>query len=150
MQIYWIEPNKIAVNHAPNEGDLRSLHEQGIRAIVSLTEKPIVDADSELLDKLDIVYYHAAIKDFHAPTIPQTLGILEFIEQMEASGRPVYMHCFAGLQRTGTILHAYYLLKGEPLKDVKTRIKVARPMSSFDSLTNVQQEFLLRLCENAR
>lgn len=42
MKISWIEPNTLAASGIPIDAkDVRSLHLQGIRAIISLTEQPL-------------------------------------------------------------------------------------------------------------
>src|SRR5882757_4702843 len=116
MDISWIEPNVLAASPLPlSATDIRSLHEQGIRAIITLTESPITSQrgiTSELLAELEITPLHLSINDFGAPDNQQVVEAMTFIEQMQAENKPVLLHCKVGQGRTGTLLHAYYLNKG--------------------------------------
>ena len=147
----WIEENKLAACACPMRGELLTIADYGIGAILTLTEIPLIDLTNttdEQLSKMGFETLHAPIVDMHAPDEELARHACQWIDLMLEDVKPVLLHCLGGIGRTGTILHAYYLLKGELLEDVKGRIKSARPMSSYDSLTKVQQEFLLRLSEN--
>ncbi len=113
MDISWIEPNVLAASPLPlNTADICSLHTQGIRAIITLTERPITVQNgitSELLTELEITPLHVSIDDFGAPDNQQVMSAISFIDQMQAENKPVLVHCKAGQGRTGTLLHAYYL-----------------------------------------
>ena len=66
---------------------------------------------------------------------------------MKVEGRPVYLHCHAGVGRTGTMAHAVYLMSGMNLEDVKAKIKMTRPTSQFLMLSDVQKTFLENLAK---
>jgi len=47
MKISWIEPDVLAASAIPIDAkDLQSLHDQGVRAIISLTEQPVTSFKS--------------------------------------------------------------------------------------------------------
>jgi protein-tyrosine phosphatase len=144
MKIDWIEPNHLAASGIPiTTKDIHSLNSQGIRAIVSLTEQPITiyrEITPQLLAELDMVYLHIPIPDQYAPDIAQAHSFLQFIGQMKAQGRPTLVHCHAGIGRTGTILHLYYLAQGATFEEAKTKVKMYRPQSTL--LSERQKEFL--------
>ena len=149
MDITWIEPNVLAVSQMPRDmADVQSLREQGIRAIVSLTEYPlntIRDFRQATFDKLGIAYLHAPVLDFQAPTIECAQAVIDFIAQMREAGRPVLLHCYAGVGRTGTLLHAYYLTQGLSLAEAQTRIEQISPRNRYEVCSPSQQEFLEKL-----
>ena len=146
MDISWIEPHILAASPLPaSEADIRSLHVQGIRAIVTLTERPITTQrgiTSELLRELEITPLHVSIDDFGAPDNQQVAEAMNFIYQMQAENKPVLVHCKVGQGRTGTLLHAYYLNKGWSLNDARERVWEKRPLCDFNNLSQEQQAFL--------
>jgi atypical dual specificity phosphatase len=130
MKISWIEPAVLAASGIPLDAkDLRALHAQGIRAILSLTEHPLLafrEITLALLDELDIAYLHVPIPDQHPPTHEQARHILRLIQTMATQQRPLLIHCHAGVGRTGTILHLYYLAQGHSWDETKAKIRATR------------------------
>lgn len=145
MKISWIEPNLLAASAIPIDAkDLQSLHDQGLRAIISLTEQPLTIFKSismELLKKIDIIYLHVPVPDQHPPTMEQAHAIVQFIEAMRTQQRPVLVHCHAGIGRTGTILHLYYIAQSLSFDQANDMVKRRRPYSAM--LSSRQQAFLV-------
>ncbi|MFN8374258.1 MAG: dual specificity protein phosphatase family protein [Anaerolineae bacterium] len=146
MKIDWIEPGILAANSIPaGSRDIQWLHEQGIRAIVTLTEQPLTvqyDVTPAFFDRLEISYKHIPVIDFEAPDEQQVLDARMFIDQMRDQGKPVFIHCYAGVGRTGTMLHSYYLLRGLSLDEAKAKVLATRRLARFDELSESQQVFL--------
>ena len=144
MHCSWIEPNILAAGSIPvEEKDIRSLHAENIRAIITLTERPITafhEITTELLDKLDIYYLHAPIPDQHPPTLEQAQQILLFINNMKLQSRPVFVHCQAGVGRTGTILHLYFMMQGMTFEEADAIVRAKRVQCIL--LTDAQVAFL--------
>ena len=151
MNISWIEKGVLAASPLPRrDADLQALHEQGIRAILTLTERPLTaqrEISPGMPDQLDITLLNIAIDDFHPPTPEQAEEAVAFIDQMAAEGRPVLVHCLAGQGRTGCVLHAYYLLKGYGLQDAKYAVSMRRPICDFNGLSDAQQVFIEHFAE---
>jgi atypical dual specificity phosphatase len=149
MKIDWIERGVLAASASPTSAqDIESLHEQGIRAIVTLRERSLTalrDITPKLLQKLDIQYLHVPVVDFEPPDEQQVLDVKIFIDEMRARRKPVYLHCYAGIGRTGTLLHGYYLLKGMSLEEAKAKVLATRPAACFDELSDTQRAFLYDL-----
>ncbi len=154
MNISWIEPNVLAASPLPSkEADIRSLYDQGIRAVITLTERPLIarqGVTTELLNTLSIATVHLPIDDFAAPNIQQVTQVMTFIDQMQRENKPVLVHCKVGQGRTGTLLHAYYLNKGWSLSDARSRILETRPLCSFSDLSQEQQTFLQEYAATGR
>jgi atypical dual specificity phosphatase len=146
MKIDWIEAGALAASGIPlRQKDIESLYDQGIRAIVTLTEQPLTiqkEVTTDLLSKLDITCLHIPIIDQHPPNMLQVHQLTQFINEMKAAGRPVLIHCYAGVGRTGTMLHAYFLATGLSLEEAKSKVKSGRMVSQFIMLADSQQRFL--------
>lgn len=146
MNISWIEPGVLAASPLPSKkADIRHLYDQGIRAIITLTKRPVAAQQgitTELLSALSIATLHLPIDDFAAPNNRQVAQAMTFIDQMQRENKPVLVHCKVGQGRTGTLLHAYYLNKGWSLSDARSRILETRPLCNFSDLSQEQQTFL--------
>src|SRR5258706_10758501 len=143
MNISWLEPGILAASSIPmGRDDLYSLREQGIGAILTLTEHPLTmqaKIDAALFAALDLVVCHCPIRDFAAPDSDTAQRALAFINDMAAQGRATLVHCYAGQGRTGTVLHAYYLSKGLELQQAQDYVKSRRPTCTFTNLSVLQR-----------
>ena len=146
MKIDWIEPGLLAASGIPlGVKDLKSLHEQGIRAIVTLTEHPLTaqaEISTQVLGEIGLTCLHAPVADQQPPDVATVWRITQFLRQMKAQAKPVLLHCHAGIGRTGTLLHAYYLTQGWSLEDAKAKVRADKPSSQFLMLSEAQKEFL--------
>lgn len=144
MKFDWIEPGVLAASSIPLKvQDLQSLRKNGIRAIVSLTEHPLTtfsDVTLQVFDELEITYLHSPIPDGYPPDLAQARKILRFIDQMKAQGRATFIHCHAGVGRTGTVLHMYYLAQGLSLEEAKEQVRSRRLQCIL--LSDHQEAFL--------
>ena len=64
-----------------------------------------------------------------APTIPQMYQFVQTVEQGEAAGVPVGVHCTAGLGRSGTMAAAWFVYQGETADEALYHIRQVRPGS---------------------
>lgn len=149
MKITWVEDNIVACGGIPvSVENMESLKNDGIRAVITLTEHPITVQKAlppEVVADMGFEILHVPVVDQHPPVREQAQQVLDFMTKMQQDQKPVYLHCHAGVGRTGTMLHAVYLLSGMSFDDVKQKIKMKRPASQFFILSDIQKVFLEQL-----
>lgn len=102
--------------------DCRALREQGIGAVISLTERPMPEVALSGLE-----YLHVPVADMSPPSPGDIERFMRFAVPREDTG--VGVHCHAGLGRTGTLLACYLTHTAyEPL-DAVAEIRRLRPGS---------------------
>jgi atypical dual specificity phosphatase len=115
LRFYWVIEDALAGCSRPGapggdvDRDLATLRGHGIGALLSLTESPLPRG---ALARHDILGLHLPVDDFHAPTTPQMLEALAFLDDARSTSTPVAVHCLAGQGRTGTVLAAYLIRGG--------------------------------------
>ncbi len=82
---------------------IKFLRQQGITAIISLTEQPL---PPQLLENQNIKYLHYPLADHQAADPAKILEIVKHLQKLVSSGEKVLVHCLAGLGRTGMVLTA--------------------------------------------
>lgn len=144
----WIVPGELAAMPVPGrdrqlDQDAAFLEQEGIRVLVSLTEEP---PDSETLSSHSIKQAHLPIQDYAPPTLEQMNEFAALVQQEAAAGKPVGVHCTAGLGRSGTMAAAYLVSTGASADDAITIIRELRP----GSIETAAQEDAIRLFEENR
>lgn len=147
----WIVPGVLAglahpggssYDAAMDQAGLRQvlgfLREQGIGAIVSLTEYPL---DSTTVEACGFEYLQRPIPDMEPPSIDDIETFVEFVDKASPRGIGVGVHCLAGMGRTGTMLACYLVSKGEDASVAVARVRRERPGSVE---TPAQEEVVLQ------
>ncbi|NKB69947.1 MAG: protein phosphatase [Candidatus Latescibacteria bacterium] len=121
--------------------DLEQLHNNGIGAIVSLTENPL---DRNIVQAKGLRYLHIPIADMCPPTLDDVFAFIEFAGEAAKEKRKILVHCGAGMGRTGTMLACYLVNDGFDAGRAIEQTRRQRP----GSVETEEQEQLVYLYAN--
>ena len=124
---YWVVPGRFAAGEYPGDWDrdeagrrLRTLLRAGIDHFIDLTRpndglKPYgqVAAEQARVEGVEFRREHHPIVDMSVPRRPgEMTAILDAIDDAMADGRTVYVHCWGGIGRTGTVVGCWLVRHG--------------------------------------
>jgi protein-tyrosine phosphatase len=162
---YWVVPGRLlagaypgALDAAEHRAKIQRLLDAGIRAFINLTE-----ADERGRGGQPFIRYEEAVqglarsrgvsrsclrfpvRDLGVPTVEQMRTILDAIDQALAEQRPVYLHCWGGVGRTGVVVACWMLRHGltttDSFRQVLTQLRQAdRERGHRPSPENTHQE----------
>lgn len=162
---YWVVPGKLLAGCYPGDGGaeqenmkLKGLVKAGIRYVVNLMVEdevnhlgqPFKPYEPVLADMaggmwIEVVTRRIPIRDLGVPAKETMVCILDLIDREIEWGRSVYLHCWGGRGRTGTVVGCYLVRHGE--KDPLEAIKALRkndPTAIYPSPeTGEQREMVL-------
>lgn len=126
---YWVIPGKILAGAFPGDKDpsttrvkLKGLFDAGVRCIINLMEtdetnhagnpfadytKPFQDIAGEYHAK--VICQRFPIQDLGLPDPAKMTLILDTVDHFVDAGKPVYIHCWGGIGRTGTTVGCYLM-----------------------------------------
>lgn len=148
LDFSFVIPGKLAGMARPGPGPaleatLADLSAEGVGAVVSLTESPL---DATALQVAGMQYLHLPVMDFSPPTPAQVERFVLFVDQANAAGRAVVVHCTAGRGRTGTMLACYLVHIGLGAGEAIDSVRRIRP----GSIETAEQEDAVRAYDRTR
>ncbi|MGK2960658.1 MAG: protein-tyrosine phosphatase family protein [Gemmatimonadaceae bacterium] len=156
---YWLPGASLAAGPHPgfDVETIRMLLDAGIRAFIDLTEERELDSYEVFLEEeaaqrdIDVSYSRFAIRDGHAPDRDLMERILDAVADAHTEERAVYVHCWGGIGRTGTVAGCWLVEQGYSSDDALDLVqslykKYRRPSAHFPRSpeTNAQHAFVRR------
>lgn len=123
-ELHWVLPDRLAGAARPGlsgdlDDDVRELSRLDIRRVVTLTEVPL-DLDGR---QVSFEVTHFPIDDMGLPTPRAALPVCLQVAEDLSNGRPVLLHCKAGLGRTGTMLAACLVILGQEAEEAVAAVR---------------------------
>ena len=158
---YWVIPGRFRAGEHPARGSvdgtklkLRWLLGLGINYIMDLTEPGEADVDYPILIdneaaslNIKVIYKRSSIQDWSVPSQDMIGEILNMIDSAHAEGKNIYIHCFGGRGRTGTVVGCYLARHGrtgiEALKMIQELRKDIPDDDKQSPETNKQRKMVL-------
>lgn len=157
---YWVEPGRLLAGEYPAGGSLAETTERlqkllaaGVTLFLDLTADGEVSAYDALFDYVQgervIQHVRHRIKDHNVPESPQVMQkILDTIDMHVSERGVVYVHCRAGIGRTGTVVGCYLIRCGlepdaalERMNDLWAECERSRTWPAIPE-TDAQIEFI--------
>lgn len=147
VESYWVEENLLLAGEYPGSIDpgearkkIDSFLESGIRTFVDLTQPhELVPYEAILREEARIYdykteYYRFGIRDGSIPSTQTMKLILNTIDSAIEKNSPVYVHCWGGVGRTGTVVGCYFVRRGMTAQKALERLDAlykTRPRDLF-------------------
>ena len=124
---YWLVPGRFAAGEYPGEKDpaqaavkLRTLLGAGIDHFIDLTEQrdglepyAAIAQEEARSAASSIAHERHPIADLGVPgSLDEMTAILDAIDEALDNGRTVYLHCWGGVGRTGTVVGCWLVRHG--------------------------------------
>lgn len=164
---YWVVPGKLLAGYYPGsrnpataEKKLKGLLAHGVRHIVNLMEEDELNFSGERFVPYEAMLKNIAkemnipikilrqpIRDTHVPIADTMVAILDEIDGAIQNNPIVYLHCWGGRGRTGTVVGCYLARHGmgigEAAIDLLEVLRRNDPISHLPSPeTAIQAEFV--------
>ena len=130
---YWVLPGRLLAGEYPGAKDGADAHRRlhhflaaGITLFLDLTrewESGLVPYELALREEatavqraaelgLAVEYRRMTIADLDVPSVPFMRQILDTLDEALQAGHVVYVHCWGGIGRTGTVVGCYLVRHG--------------------------------------
>lgn len=128
LTCYWVIPGRLLAgeyplvkyNEAASRARLRRLLELGIDTFLNLTQphetipyQPLLEEEAGWLERTVTCLRHP-IRDFGVPTRAEMRAILDAIGTSLQNSNALYLHCYGGIGRTGTVVGCHLARRGTP------------------------------------
>lgn len=164
---YWVIPGRLLAGYYPGDLDpsteinkLNGLLDVGVQLVINLMSPDEISTNGKPFQSYEPVLKNLAkernleiecrrfpIKDMSTPTPLQMRMILDTIDTALANNKVIYIHCWGGLGRTGTVIGCFLSRHGLASgSEAITKIALLRqdmPGSELNSPETIAQEVMV-------
>lgn len=133
---YWVEPGALLAGEYPGSHEeaesaarLDALREAGVTSFLDLTEEGELPPYQPLL-RAGVRYRRLGVRDFSCPSKDEMRAILDLVDAEVARGETVYVHCWGGVGRTGTVVGCWLARHGLAGEEALGRLAQLRAAST--------------------
>lgn len=144
---YWVQENRFLAGEYPGGFNAASARrridaflEAGINTFIDLTQphelvpyEPIVSEQARIYE-MNAVCHRVPIRDHSIPSRETMVHILNLMDEALNAGRNIYVHCWGGIGRTGTVVGCHLVRHGmshEVALAEVNRLYKTRPANGF-------------------
>gem|GEM_PF-976352 len=145
-KLYTVVEEKLVAGAYPSskieserDSILQTLINKGIDVVINLMESEETDHQGDLFfdyqasfESRGIDVYHFSIEDLSVPSKDLMIEILNTIDYLISRGNKVYVHCWGGIGRAGTVIGCYLL-----------RHHLAMPENVFTKISELKKNSVL-------
>ncbi len=151
---YWLVPGRLLAGEYPGattkdeaRQKLRSFLDAGVDFFLDLTEEdeglepyaPLLQEEAFARDRT-VVHLRLPIRDLDVPSAERMREIQGAINSALEAGQTVYVHCWGGVGRTGTVIGCYLVEQEVSGSEALAEIRRRRRQKSPE--TRAQEEFV--------
>jgi protein tyrosine phosphatase (PTP) superfamily phosphohydrolase (DUF442 family) len=124
--------DKVLRGANPTHEGYEGLHASGVTTIVDLRAETYAHKDDAFIESLGLRVVHLPIRDGQTPSDEQQAAFAQIVGESEG---PVFLHCGAGVGRTGVVAARYLVETGQlsPLEALARNLEVGPPSLEQDA-----------------
>ena len=119
---------------APTTEGYRGLARAGITTVVDLRAEDGLEHDAQVVRELGMKLVHIPLRDGQVPSDDE---VEAFLAATHGSAGPIFVHCGAGVGRTGAMVGAYQVAQGELSRGTVLRRNLAVGPPSLEQIAFV-------------
>lgn len=139
-------PSQLPISAGAAQTTLAWLHAYDVRVVINVTTPAdaVPELDAYVAQHAGMTMEHYPIRDMSVPSRSLMLAILDRISAAVAAGQRVFVHCWGGLGRTGTVIACWLVRQGySPAAALARLAELRQAIDGVSPETDAQRAFVL-------
>jgi protein-tyrosine phosphatase len=147
---YWVIPDQFLAGYYPGDQHMETMEEKmqgllncGIRCVINLIESDELDHEGQTFvdyvpvikklanDGAPVEFHRMPIRNLEIPSRDFMVQLLDCIDDALGKNLPVYIHCWGGQGRTGTVVGCWLIRHG--ITEGEGVLEKIKELRRFDS-----------------